>query len=102
MTSFPQISQGLIFRSTVVIQPDSEPVEAIFELNDTLYAKALVPPTEEVYLWLGANVMLSYPVAEAETLLESKLSAARETLANCEEDLDFLREQITVRAIITL
>ena len=56
-----------------------------------------MPPTNEVYLWLGANVMLSYPVEEAETLLEGKLSGALSTLANCEEDLDFLREQITVR-----
>lgn len=55
-----------------------------------------MPPTEEVYLWLGANVMLSYPIAEAETLLQSKIDAAQQTLANCEEDHDFLREQITV------
>jgi hypothetical protein len=40
--------------------------------------------------------MLSYPVDEAEELLASKLSAAKQNLANCEEDLDFLREQITV------
>ena len=40
--------------------------------------------------------MLSYPTAEAETLLESKLSAAQQSLGNCEDDLDFLREQITV------
>ena len=40
--------------------------------------------------------MLSYPIGEAETLLESKLSAAQKNLENCEEDLDFLREQITV------
>lgn len=40
--------------------------------------------------------MLSYPIVEAETLLESKLASAQENLANCEEDLDFLREQITV------
>lgn len=82
-----------------LVQPDSDPLEATFELNDTLYAKALVPPTEEVYLWLGANVMLSYPIAEAETLLETKLAAAQETLANCEEDLDFLREQVTVNEL---
>lgn len=61
-----------------------------------MYAKAVVPPTEEVYLWLGANVMLAYPIDEAETLLDSRLSAAQQNLANCEEDLDFLREQITV------
>lgn len=40
--------------------------------------------------------MLSYPIDEAETLLKGKLSGAQQTLANCEEDLDFLREQITV------
>lgn len=40
--------------------------------------------------------MLSYPIDEAETLLGSKLSTAKLSLSNCEEDLDFLREQITV------
>lgn len=40
--------------------------------------------------------MLSYPIDEAEELLESKLKAAKTSLRNCEEDLDFLREQITV------
>ncbi|KAL8711103.1 MAG: hypothetical protein Q9220_004484 [cf. Caloplaca sp. 1 TL-2023] len=82
-------------------KPGSDPIETTFELNDTLYAKAAVPPTNEVYLWLGANVMLSYPVAEAETLLESKLSTAQQSLENCEEDLDFLREQITTLEVAT-
>lgn len=41
--------------------------------------------------------MLSYPIDEAEELLSSKLAAAKQNLANCEEDHDFLREQITVR-----
>ncbi len=40
--------------------------------------------------------MLSYPLPEAETLLQSKLEAAQLSLENCDEDLDFLREQITV------
>ncbi len=40
--------------------------------------------------------MLSYPLPEAEALLVSKLTTARVNLENCEEDLDFLREQITV------
>ena len=44
-----------------------------------------------------ANVMLSYPIKEAEELLRTKLKAAKTSLANCEEDLDFLREQVTVR-----
>ncbi|MCJ1407191.1 peptide chain release factor 1 [Ptychographa xylographoides] len=82
-------------------EPGSDPLEATFELNDTLYAKAHVPYTDEVYLWLGANVMLAYPISEAETLLEGKLDAAKSNLANCEEDLDFLREQITTLEVAT-
>ncbi|KIW00884.1 uncharacterized protein PV09_07637 [Verruconis gallopava] len=81
--------------------PDAEPLESIFELNDTLYAKAEVPPTDEVYLWLGANVMLAYPLDEAVELLRSKHSAAQQSLDNCEEDLDFLREQITTLEVAT-
>lgn len=71
-------------------------LESFFELNDTLYAKAKVPKTDEVYLWLGANVMLSYPMDEAVELLEGKLEAAKSGLEHAEEDMDFLREQITV------
>lgn len=40
--------------------------------------------------------MLAYPIPEAEALLEQKLDAAKQSLRNCEDDLDFLREQITV------
>lgn len=47
--------------------------------------------------WVQANVMLAYPIPEAEELLDNKLKTAQLSLSNCEEDLDFLREQITVR-----
>ena len=40
--------------------------------------------------------MLSYPIPEAVELLEAKLNAAKTSLKICQEDLDFLREQITV------
>ncbi|KAK7210452.1 hypothetical protein V2G26_017630 [Clonostachys chloroleuca] len=78
---------------------ETEPIETTFELNDTLYARANIPPTEEVHIWLGANVMLSYPIDEAEVLLGSKLTTAQTSLTNCEEDLDFLREQITTMEV---
>ncbi|KAI9037302.1 tubulin-binding prefolding complex subunit PAC10 [Aspergillus affinis] len=78
-------------------------LETNFELNDTLYARATISPedSEEVYLWLGANVMLSYPIAEAETMLQDKLVAAEKSLSFCEEDLEFLREQITTLEVAT-
>ncbi|KAI9901619.1 hypothetical protein N3K66_003436 [Trichothecium roseum] len=80
---------------------ETDPIETTFELNDTLYARANIPPTEEVHIWLGANVMLSYHIDEAEELLSSKLKTAKTSLSNCEEDLDFLREQITTMEVAT-
>ncbi|KAF2641533.1 Prefoldin, subunit 3 [Massarina eburnea CBS 473.64] len=71
------------------------PIETTFELNETLFAKAEVPPTDEVFLWLGANVMLAYSIPEAEELLSTKLETAQKSFATCEEDMEFLREQIT-------
>lgn len=45
--------------------------------------------------------MLSYPLDEAESLLEGRLAGAKQTLANCLTDLDYLREQITTVEVAT-
>lgn len=74
-------------------------METSFEVNDTLYARALVKPVENVFLWLGANVMLEYSLEEAESLLSTKLAAGSKNLQNVEEDLEFLREQITTMEV---
>ncbi|KAM5435152.1 peptide chain release factor 1 [Microsporum ferrugineum] len=81
----------------------NEPIKTTFDMNDTLYAHATVLPedTDEVFLWLGANVMLAYPIDEAETLLEDKLQAAEASFKNCEEDMEFLREQVTTLEVAT-
>jgi prefoldin subunit 5 len=82
---------------------DQETLSTTFSLADTLYAHAILVPAEipEVYLWLGANVMVSYPLGEAEELLEGKLGKAREGIVACEEDLEFLRVQITTLEVAT-
>lgn len=76
-----------------------------FELNDTLYGKArLADPEnglETVHLWLGANVMLSYPVDEAITLLTEKLEEATSVLSRAEADILYVREQITTMEVNT-
>ena len=78
-------------------KPPSDVIETTFSLQDTLYAKAIIKPAEidDVYLWLGANVMVAYPLDEAEELLHTKLDKAKESLTACDDDLEFLRVQIT-------
>lgn len=76
-----------------------------FELNDTLHAKAHLPggmkSLETVHLWLGANVMLSYPVEEGLALLREKKGEAEGMVERCEKDLLFLRDQITTMEVNT-
>ena len=48
-----------------------------------------------------ANVMLSYKIPAAISLLRSKLESAQGSLENVIEDLEFLREQITVMEVNT-
>jgi len=83
------------------LEQQKKPLRTTFELNDTLYAEAELEDTDTVYLWLGANVMLSYKLPAAITLLRSKLQAAEGSLASVVEDLEFLREQITVMEVNT-
>lgn len=75
-----------------------------FELNDTLNTRARLStpaPLETVHLWLGANVMLSYPMEEGLNLLKDKKEEAEVMIKKCEEDLLFLRDQITTMEVNT-
>ncbi|KAF9039964.1 prefoldin subunit [Panaeolus papilionaceus] len=78
-----------------------KPLKTTFELNDTLYAEAELEDTDTVFLWLGANVMLSYKLPAAISLLQSKLDVAQNSLKNTIEDLEFLREQLTIMEVNT-
>ncbi|KAI0727497.1 Prefoldin subunit 3 [Fomitopsis betulina] len=82
-------------------EEEKKPLRTTFELNDTLYAEAEIEDTDTVHLWLGANVMLSYKLPEAIALLRSKLEAAEASLKTVIEDLEFIREQITVMEVNT-
>jgi hypothetical protein len=46
-----------------------------------------------------ANTMLLYPLHEAVLLLSEKLAVAKRSLRHTKEDLEFLREQITVMEV---
>ncbi|KAF9064871.1 Prefoldin subunit 3 [Rhodocollybia butyracea] len=77
----------------------SKPLKTTFELNETLFAEAELEDSDTVYLWLGANVMLSYKLPAAIELLRSKLGGAETNVATLTEDLEFLREQLTMMEV---
>lgn len=55
-----------------------------------LFLQANIKPTKTVYLWLGANVMLEYTLEDAEKLLTTNVSKAKENLSYIQHDLDFV------------
>ncbi|MBW0511023.1 hypothetical protein O181_050738 [Austropuccinia psidii MF-1] len=56
-------------------------------------------PVDEVYLSLGANTMLAYPLNEALELLKNKIQSAKLKLAEATEEEVFLRNQITTSQV---
>ncbi|KAF7846263.1 hypothetical protein BT93_L4753 [Corymbia citriodora subsp. variegata] len=72
-------------------------LETTYPLQDTLYGHATIDThnLDSVYLWLGANVMVAYPLLEASEMLSDKLGKAKESLKQAEEDLEFIRIQNT-------
>ncbi|XP_038077770.1 prefoldin subunit 3-like [Patiria miniata] len=80
-------------------QGSGEEMDTQFLLADQVYAKASIPPSDRVCLWLGANVMLEYSLEDAESLLTNNLTAAKESLLQVDHDLDFLRDQYTTTEV---
>ena len=57
-----------------------------------VYAKAKIAPAENVQLWLGADVMLEYPIVEAKEVLESNLSKCEAALTDNKEVWDKVKD----------
>lgn len=105
-TKIPDIEKNLAVIAELQAaqaEDDPQPLETNYELNDTLYSRAEidVATTKLVYLWLGADVMLEYPLAEAVELLTERLQKNKDQAAIVREDLEFLKENITTMEVNT-
>mmetsp|Transcript_43388 Transcript_43388/g.77882 ORF Transcript_43388/g.77882 Transcript_43388/m.77882 type:complete len:320 (+) Transcript_43388:133-1092(+) len=78
---------------------EGETAEYTYQLSENIWARAAVPPVGVVCLWLGANVMLEYTLEEAVELLRTNETNAKTTLKNLEEDMAFLRDQLTTTEV---
>ncbi|XP_068634032.1 prefoldin subunit 3 [Battus philenor] len=81
------------------LKTQKEDMETQFLLSDQVFVKANINPTKNVYLWLGANVMLEYSLEDAEQLLTTNMATAKKNLSRVEHDLDFLRDQWTTTEV---
>jgi prefoldin subunit 5 len=96
-SKIPEITKTL--EMVQFLESQDQTLNTQFELGDTLWANASIPPCQNVNLWLGANVMLEYPIAEAKNLLADKLSSAKVSLKQVNEDLSFIKDQVTTMEV---
>ena len=79
---------------------EDKEVETNFLVSDNIWAKAKVPNTTgKVGLWLGANVMVEYNFDDALKLLYKNLSNAEAKIKETEDDINFLKDQITTTEV---
>lgn len=98
-SKLPEIEQTLDTVKLMKSKRDNnEDMYTNYSLSDTVYTKAKVDiQADKVCLWIGANVMVEYPIDEAIEMLEEQLIGTAAKLDELNEDLYCLRENyITV------
>mmetsp|Transcript_34502 Transcript_34502/g.33697 ORF Transcript_34502/g.33697 Transcript_34502/m.33697 type:complete len:128 (+) Transcript_34502:221-604(+) len=75
-------------------------VETNFLISDNIWARAKIPNnTGRVGLWLGANAMIEYSFEESIGILEVNLDNAYKRIQQTDDDLNFLKDQITTTEV---
>jgi prefoldin subunit 5 len=78
---------------------EGDTAEYTYQLSENIWSRASVAPTNNVCLWLGANIMLEYTLDEALELLQTNEQNAKTTIVTLDEDMAFLRDQITTTEV---
>jgi prefoldin subunit 5 len=90
----PDLQKSLEMIKILNDQEDDE-LQTNILLSEQVFVKSVIPKTQSVCLWLGANVMLEYPLDEAQELLKQNMESAGMNLRCLEHDQEFLRNQQT-------
>ena len=88
--------ESVVFVKDKYEKKDEKELNVDFMVAHNLWAKADVPVSETVCLWLGADILCEYSHNDAIELLNKNLLNAKNTLKNNQVTVDFLRDQITI------
>ncbi|KAL4858435.1 Prefoldin subunit 3 [Chlorella vulgaris] len=80
-------------------QEEGESTVLDFSLSDQVYARARVSDVASVNLWLGAGVMLEYPLGEAQALLERQLAGCKQQLKVVQWEHEYIKDQLTTTEV---
>mmetsp|Transcript_16509 Transcript_16509/g.35701 ORF Transcript_16509/g.35701 Transcript_16509/m.35701 type:complete len:186 (+) Transcript_16509:70-627(+) len=100
LTKLPEIQKALDIVNKLISASDSgQELVMDFELSESVFAKTKVENVQTVNLWLGAGVMVEYPLEEAKQLLETNLSNCKTNLKTVTADLDFVKDSATTMEV---
>ncbi|KAG2500103.1 hypothetical protein HYH03_001686 [Edaphochlamys debaryana] len=100
MQKLPELRRAVeIVKELIERESAGEATTTDFLLAEGVYAKAKIKGAKTVNLWLGADVMLEYPLEEAATLLAENESNCRANLKTNEESLAFIKDSITTTEV---
>merc|ERR1711907_553927 len=74
-------------------------VEKLIQARDDADAEIPVSEELEVGLWLGANVMVQFPLDEAIVLVRDNLSQCETIIDTLDRDIDFVKDQIVTSEV---
>jgi len=99
-SKMPEIKKTLEALKFLKIKSDKgEEYKTNFELSPNILATAKIAKVETVCLWLGANVMMEFTFEEADKLLSGNLETATTNLGKVNEQLEYLRDQVTTTEV---
>lgn len=100
MSRLPEIKMALEAVLALLEKKDSDDmIRTDFELAEHIYAKAALQHVETVNVWLGANVMVEYPLEEAKQLLQQNLDVCQQGLKDVEKDMHSVKDSITITEV---
>ncbi|KXZ52185.1 hypothetical protein GPECTOR_10g815 [Gonium pectorale] len=100
LTKLPELRRAVeIVKQLIEKEGGSDEVTADFQLAEGVYAKGKIKGATTVNLWLGADVMLEYPLEEARTLLEENEANCRANLKTNEESMAYIKDSITTTEV---
>lgn len=97
MGKLPEITKALEIVDTLIEKRGTGESSVVdFELSEQVYAKAKLADVTAVNLWLGAGVMVEYPLQEARDLLAQNLANCKANMETNAKDLEYIRDNATI------
>uniref|UniRef100_A0A0K0DXM0 Prefoldin subunit 3 n=1 Tax=Strongyloides stercoralis TaxID=6248 RepID=A0A0K0DXM0_STRER len=80
---------------------NNETLKTSYKLTDEVYQHAEVEDLDSFVLYMGAYVMVEYPLDEGEEFINKNIAAINQRINEIDEELEYILNQITIVEVST-